>query len=331
MACLNGLPVVFVTGHGVRVAGQKGDQPFCLQPPSGHKPGTYKLKSKYMFIIKKAAGLRSFLEKNNGQQVKTGFVPTMGALHDGHLSLIRQSKNEGHFTVCSIFVNPTQFNNAEDFAKYPVTIEKDIEMLATAGCDLLFLPDLREIYPDPEEQAPQYNLGYLETVWEGKYRPGHFQGVCQVVEKLFRMVKPAHAYFGLKDYQQCMVIRRLNELTGLNSDIQLHLCATLREPDGLAMSSRNMRLTEEQRNTAPAIYRELQYVKEHIQPGDTGELLNASINRLKAAGFEPDYFGLAHAYTLEPVTHWDGHIPLVCLAAAFLGPVRLIDNLVITK
>lgn len=284
-----------------------------------------------MFIIKKAAGLRSFLEKNNGQQVKTGFVPTMGALHDGHLSLIRQSKNEGHFTVCSIFVNPTQFNNAEDFAKYPVTIEKDIEMLATAGCDLLFLPDLREIYPDPEEQAPQYNLGYLETVWEGKYRPGHFQGVCQVVEKLFRMVKPAHAYFGLKDYQQCMVIRRLNELTGLNSDIQLHLCATLREPDGLAMSSRNMRLTEEQRNTAPAIYRELQYVKEHIQPGDTGELLNASINRLKAAGFEPDYFGLAHAYTLEPVTHWDGHIPLVCLAAAFLGPVRLIDNLVITK
>lgn len=284
-----------------------------------------------MFIIKKAADLRLFLEKKAAELQKTGFVPTMGALHEGHISLIHRSKTEGHFTVCSIFVNPTQFNNPEDFAKYPVTIEKDIELLVSAGCDLLFLPDTEEIYPNPAEKAPHYSLGYLETVWEGEYRPGHFQGVCQVVEKLFRLVKPAHAYFGLKDYQQCMVIRRLTELTGLNGQIRLHFCPTLREPDGLAMSSRNMRLTEEQRIIAPAIYRELQFVKNHIQPGDTGEWLNTSINRLKEAGFVPDYFGLAHAYTLEPVTHWDGHIPLVALAAAFLGPVRLIDNLVITK
>lgn len=280
-----------------------------------------------MLILKKTAGLHAFLQKT--PQVQIGFVPTMGALHEGHVSLIRQSKTDGHFTVCSIFVNPTQFNNPEDFAKYPITIEKDIEMLAKAGCDLLFLPGLREIYPDPNEQAPYYNLGYMETVWEGKYRPGHFQGVCQVVEKLFRVVQPAHAYFGLKDYQQCMVIRRLNELTGMDKNIQLHLRPTLREADGLAMSSRNMRLTEEQRKTAPALYRELQYVKNNIQPGNTAELLNISINRLKEAGFIPDYFGLAHAHTLEPITEWDGNMPLVCLAAAFLGPVRLIDNLVL--
>lgn len=281
-----------------------------------------------MYIFKKKADLHAFLQKAVQEQV--GFVPTMGALHEGHVSLIRQSKTDGHFTVCSIFVNPTQFNNPEDFAKYPITIEKDIEMLAKAGCDLLFLPGLREVYPDPNEQAPYYNLGYLETVWEGKYRPGHFQGVCQVVEKLFRVVQPAHAYFGLKDYQQCMVIRRLNELTGMDKNIQLHLRPTLREADGLAMSSRNMRLTEEQRKTAPVLYRELQYVKNNIQTGNTAELLNASINRLKEAGFVPDYFGLAHAHTLEPVTEWDGNMPLVCLAAAFLGPVRLIDNLVVT-
>lgn len=284
-----------------------------------------------MFIIKKSADLRQFLEKKQQNHAKTGFVPTMGALHEGHISLVRQSKTGGHFTVCSIFVNPTQFNNPDDLAKYPVTLEKDIELLSRAGCDLLFLPGLKEIYPDPEEKAPHYDLGYLETVWEGRYRPGHFQGVCQVVEKLFRLVNPAHAYFGLKDYQQCMVIRRLNELTGMDKTIGLHLCPTLRETDGLAMSSRNMRLTEAQRQTAPALYRELQWVKDHIQPGDTTELLSASINRLKEAGFEPDYFGLAHAHTLQPLTDWDGQTPLVCLAAAFLGPVRLIDNLVITQ
>lgn len=281
-----------------------------------------------MFIFKKTVDLHAFLQKTGQGQI--GFVPTMGALHEGHVSLIRQSKADGHFTVCSIFVNPTQFNNPEDFAKYPITIEKDIEMLVKAGCDLLFLPGLREVYPNPNEKAPYYDLGYLETVWEGKYRPGHFQGVCQVVEKLFRMVEPAHAYFGLKDYQQCMVIRRLNELTGMESKIELHLRPTLRETDGLAMSSRNMRLTQEQRETAPAIYRELQYVKNNIQPGDTTELLYSSVNRLKEAGFVSDYFGLAHAHTLEPVTEWDGNMPLVCLAAAFLGPVRLIDNLVVT-
>lgn len=282
-----------------------------------------------MFILKKTTELRQFLMRQREPQSEIGFVPTMGALHEGHISLIRESKTAGRFTICSIFVNPAQFNNPEDFEKYPVTIEKDIQMLATAGCDLLFLPGLQEIYPNPNEIPPHYPLGFLETVWEGKYRPGHFQGVCRVVEKLFRVTEPGHAYFGLKDYQQCMVIRRLTELMGCPEKINLHLCPTLREPDGLAMSSRNLRLTEAQRDTAPALYRELQAVKEQLQPGNTHVQLLEPVKRLEAAGFIPDYFGLAHAYTLEPVEIWDGTMPLVCLAAAFLGPVRLIDNLVL--
>ncbi|MBL7727909.1 MAG: pantoate--beta-alanine ligase [Dinghuibacter sp.] len=283
-----------------------------------------------MFIFKKKHDLRAFLQRQPEITGKTGFVPTMGALHEGHVSLIKESKNAGLYTISSIFVNPTQFNNPEDFAKYPITIEKDIEMLAKAGCDVLFLPETSEMYPENEAPAPHYPLGYLESVWEGPKRPGHFQGVCQVVEKLFRIVEPAHAFFGLKDYQQCMVITRLVQLMGWEQQLQLHLCPTLREPDGLAMSSRNMRLNETERRTAPAIYRELTYIKAHLAPGDTTPLLQASTQRLVQEGFVPDYLGLAQAQTLEPVTVWDGQMPLVCLAAAFLGPVRLIDNLLVS-
>jgi pantoate--beta-alanine ligase len=282
-----------------------------------------------MLIFKKTAELEGFLSREREKNVQTGFVPTMGALHAGHVSLVERSKSAGLLTICSIFVNPAQFNNPEDFEKYPVTIEKDIEMLVGAGCDVLFLPGLREIYPDPDKKAPLYPLAFLETVWEGKYRPGHFQGVCRVVEKLFRIVQPHHAYFGLKDYQQCMVIRKLTGLMEWEDRLQLHLCPTLREPDGLAMSSRNMRLTEAERVIAPAIYREMQRVKSEIKPGDTAPLMQATQQRLADAGFVPDYFSLAHAHTLEPITIWDGTTPLVCLVAAFLGSVRLIDNLVL--
>lgn len=284
-----------------------------------------------MFIFKKKEELSRFLERQTDFLGKTGFVPTMGALHEGHVSLVRESKQAGLFTTCSIFVNPAQFNNADDFAKYPITIEKDIEMLAKAGCDVLFLPETSEIYPENEPPAPHYPLGFLETVWEGPKRPGHFQGVCRVVEKLFRTVSPAHAFFGLKDYQQCMVINRLVQLMGWEQQLKLHLCPTWREPDGLAMSSRNMRLNEQERKTAPAIFRELSYIKQHLAPGDTQPLVHSCTEKLVQEGFVPDYLGLAHAETLEPVTVWDGKMPLVCLAAAFLGTVRLIDNLVMNN
>jgi pantoate--beta-alanine ligase len=282
-----------------------------------------------MLIIKKTAELEEFLSRQRENDLITGFVPTMGALHAGHVSLIERSKNAGLLTICSIFVNPAQFNNPEDFEKYPMTIEKDIEMLFDAGCDVLFLPGLKEIYPDNDDKIPHYPLAFLETVWEGKYRPGHFQGVCRVVERLFRIVQPKHAFFGLKDYQQCMVIRKLTELMGWEKRLELHLCPTLRETDGLAMSSRNMRLTGAQRITAPVLYGEMQRVKAAMQPGNTIPLMQAAQQRLTDAGFVPDYFGLAHAHTLEPIEMWDGTTPLVCLAAAFLGSVRLIDNLVL--
>lgn len=256
-----------------------------------------------------------------------GFVPTMGALHPGHISLIEESRKQSDFTVCSIFVNPTQFNDPADFARYPITIDKDIESLEKAGCDLLFLPAVSGIYPDHPPRSVHYELGYLENLLEGRYRPGHFQGVCMVVDRLLTIVEPDHLFLGQKDYQQCMVIRRLLELTGRVDAIALHICPTLREKDGLAMSSRNMRLNEADRKTAAVIYQALSALKSQLRPGDLTGLKMQATQRLAGAGFRTDYVEIADARTLEPVSNWDGQQRIVALAAAFLGEVRLIDNL----
>jgi pantoate--beta-alanine ligase len=282
-----------------------------------------------MQVIKQTKALRHSLLPYR-QNSSVGLVPTMGALHQGHLTLIKAARRQNAVTVCSIFVNPTQFNNPADFAKYPVTIEKDIELLHDAGCDILFLPAVTEIYPVQPGPGEQYDLGFLETVLEGPMRPGHFQGVCQVVRRLFEAVEPHNAYFGLKDYQQCMVIQRLVQLMQPHPPLHLHLMPTLREPDGLAMSSRNMRLNAAERALAPTIHQTLLFMKEHLQPGPLQPLLTEATGRLRQAGFLPDYVSLADATTLEPVTDWDGKRPLVCLIAAFLNEVRLIDNLVLT-
>ena len=176
----------------------------------------------------------------------------------------------------SIFINPTQFNDPTDFKKYPVTLEKDIVMLEAAGCDILFLPSVEEIYPDGTTTTMHYDLGYLETILEGHYRPGHFQGVCMVVHRLLDIVKPDNLYIGQKDYQQCMVIKRLIELIGMKDLIQVNISPTLREPDGLAMSSRNMRLSDEERKNAVNIYQTLHFVKEQIADGRSGFLKEKS-------------------------------------------------------
>src|SRR5688572_10485824 len=219
-----------------------------------------------MILFKKAADLSKWFEtqrKNNGT---LGFVPTMGALHSGHLSLIDRSKKENRITAASIFINPTQFNDPKDFEKYPISIEKDIDLLEKTGCDILFLPSVKEIYPGGTATKKHYDLGFLETVLEGKYRPGHFQGVCMVVERLLNIVQPGNLYLGQKDYQQCMVIKRLSELMTL--PITVNICPTLREPGGLAMSSRNMRLGPGEREKAVTIYQCLLLAKEKIQPGN---------------------------------------------------------------
>lgn len=280
-----------------------------------------------MIIFKKAADLTAFLHQSTEKGNKTGFVPTMGALHQGHISLIETSKNTGALTVCSIFVNPTQFNDNKDFENYPTTIEKDIDGLEKAGCDVLFLPLVNEVYPAGLTYNDHYELGYLETVLEGKYRPGHFQGVCQVVHRLLKIIPADLLYLGQKDFQQCMVIKKMIELKGIKTEIVI--CPTFREADGLAMSSRNLRLSPANRNKAVEIFNTLSQIKTTVKPGDLKELKDHARKKLDAAGFKTDYVEIAEAATLELLNQWDGKTKLVALCAAFLGEVRLIDNMLL--
>ncbi|GAC1395094.1 MAG: pantoate--beta-alanine ligase [Sediminibacterium sp.] len=282
-----------------------------------------------MILFKKADELQKYLIEIKASGQKTGFVPTMGALHQGHLSLIENSKKLAEITVCSIFVNPTQFNDPKDFEQYPVTIEQDIRLVAQAGCDLLFLPSVQEIYPSGLQKQVHYDLGRLETLLEGKYRPGHFQGVCQVMHRLLDIVNPGILFMGQKDYQQCMVVQQLITLEGRH--IRLVTSPTLRETSGLAMSSRNRRLSETAKENATAVYHALQFMKQHLQPGPVKALIDEAGVILHQSGFEKtDYISICHAQTLEPVNEWDGHIPLIALIAAFIENIRLIDNLPLT-
>ncbi|MBK8787157.1 MAG: pantoate--beta-alanine ligase [Chitinophagaceae bacterium] len=280
-----------------------------------------------MILFKKAADITAWLLKSKTAGKKIGFIPTMGALHPGHISLIKASKKAGSISVCSIFVNPAQFNDAKDFDNYPSTIEKDIDALEKAGCDILFLPSVSEMYPAGTGNAKTYNLGYLETVLEGKYRPGHFQGVCLVVHRLLNIIPADDLYLGQKDYQQCMVIKKLVELENINTTI--HICPTLRETSGLAMSSRNMRLTEESQKQALKIFETLSYLKNNSKPGNLTALKQTAIDNLTNAGFKVNYIEIADAGNLDIINHWDGNSKLVAVAAAFLGEVRLIDNMLL--
>ncbi|RYZ21210.1 MAG: pantoate--beta-alanine ligase [Chitinophagaceae bacterium] len=279
-----------------------------------------------MYIFKTARELSDFLtrSRNGGQTI--GFVPTMGALHPGHLSLIREARAGNAVTVCSIFVNPTQFNNPEDFTNYPITIDSDVEQLITAGCDVLFLPSVAEVYPAGHVKQ-HYALGPVETVLEGAFRPGHFQGVCEVVDRLLELVDPDRLYLGQKDFQQCMVIRRLLELTGRQGRTELVIVPTMRETDGLAMSSRNLRLSAEQRVLALEISRQLRHVGERFGSASNDLLESDAKSALEAKGFQVDYISIAEPATLLPQPR--AQKPAVVLAAATIGPVRLIDNMLI--
>ncbi len=281
-----------------------------------------------MLIFHEVSHIRKYLDQQVLGRQTVGFVPTMGALHKGHLSLIQQSREQTQVTVSSIFVNPTQFNDPKDFEKYPVTIAQDIQLLIKAGCDVLFLPSAKEIYPDGTAHLPHYELGYLETVLEGKYRPGHFQGVCQVVHRLLEIVQPNQLFLGQKDFQQCMVIKKLIEQTELSAQVQI--VSTLRENDGLAMSSRNMRLTETERTNATAIYQALLFMKEQLKHVPVLQLKETAAKELTLKGFRVDYVELAKADTLELIEEWNGQDKVVALIAAYLNEVRLIDNMILT-
>ena len=277
-----------------------------------------------MVLFKEAGLLADYCRQEKEKGKKIGFVPTMGALHPGHVSLIHLSRKSNDITVCSIFINPTQFNNAEDLLHYPVTIEKDIEALEASGCEVLFLPSVQEIYP-AGYQKKHYDLGPIEFVLEGKYRPGHFQGVCQVVERLLEIVEPHQIFLGQKDMQQCLVVRKLLQLMNKDQEIELHIAPTLREPDGLAMSSRNLRLDNKQRKTALTLFQVLSMIRDNMNSSSPAELKSRAIQRLEQEGFRVDYVELADASDLMPAP--SGKKPDVALVAATIGDVRLIDNL----
>jgi pantoate--beta-alanine ligase len=277
-----------------------------------------------MILIKKTSDLNKLLSQKRSLNLSTGFVPTMGALHAGHISLIKKCGADNDISICSIFINPTQFNNKADFHKYPVTIEKDVEMLEQAGCDVLFIPSADEMYP-PDEIQEHYELGYLENILEGEYRPGHFQGVCMIVDKLLTVVNPDTLYLGKKDYQQCMIIKKMAELKG--HTVKIITGETLREIDGLAMSSRNMRFNANERANAVNIFKALTIIKDEIAAGDFTMLKKKAVNFLVQKGFKVDYIEIADAQTLMPQKLWDGKMKMVVLAAAYLNEIRLIDNI----
>ena len=254
-----------------------------------------------------------------------GFVPTMGALHGGHLSLVEMAKKENDFVVVSIFVNPTQFDNADDLINYPKTIEKDLSLLKSFNCDIVFTPTPEEIYED-NIKSQSFDFDGLEFQMEGKFRAGHFNGVGTIVERLFEIVKPHKAYFGEKDYQQIQIIRKMTEKKNL--PVQIISCPIHREKDGLAMSSRNTRLTKEQREAAPFIYETLKKAKIKFGTKNASEVVKWVENEFKNHPlFNLEYFEIADEETLLPVETKNPTKKYRAFIAVFAGKVRLIDNI----
>ncbi len=276
-----------------------------------------------MLTFSKIKETTDFLEQEINQGRSIGFVPTMGALHEGHLELMRRAKKENDLLVVSIFVNPIQFNKSEDLEKYPRNLEADKKLLETVGCDVLFSPETEEMYP--EEVNEKYDFWQLETVMEGAHRPGHFNGVAIVVKKLFEIVKPQRAYFGEKDFQQLAIIQKLVEMKKM--PVEIVPCPIVREADGLAMSSRNARLTPEERTIAPRIFEILQYAKSKKDSICTGPMKQMVINMFEAnEDFLLEYFEIADDKNLQAVTSWGKGEGIMGFVALQLGNVRLIDN-----
>lgn len=277
-----------------------------------------------MKVIRTVAELRSEIAASRAQGRSVGLVPTMGALHAGHVSLIDKARADNDIVVVSVFVNPTQFNNPDDLRTYPRTEQADCEKLVEAGVDFAFIPSVEEVYPEPDTRV--FDLGAVAEVMEGAMRPGHFNGVAQIVSKLFRMVEPDRAYFGEKDFQQIAVIKRMVELE--NIDVDIVECPIKRHDDGLAMSSRNVRLSAEQRTIAPNISRilheSLEYAKSH-NVAETKEWVVAQVNGYDA--MEVEYYEIVDALSMQPIADWNEAKQAVGCITVYLGDVRLIDNI----
>lgn len=259
--------------------------------------------------------------KNQGQSI--GLVPTMGALHEGHISLVNQAKEMSDYVVVSIFVNPTQFNNPEDLEKYPRTLEQDISLLEQYGVDCVFAPGIKEIYPD-DYTSPRIDLGMLDKVMEGKFRPGHFQGVVEVVKRLFEIIQPDSAYFGKKDFQQVAVIRYMTDFFHL--PVKIVECPIMRNEKGLALSSRNARLSEEEKQQALVLYNTLNFAKNNTSNFLPKELAEKCAGLIHASELKLEYIEIVNPVTLEALDEaWI--TGAVCCIAAYCGEIRLIDNM----
>mgnify|MGYP005749381665 FL=1 len=279
-----------------------------------------------MEVIKHVGTIREKMQAIRCSGKRIGFVPTMGALHEGHLQLLRASARENDITVCSIFVNPTQFNNPEDYKLYPRTSEQDIALLQSVNCDYLFLPEAQEVYS--QQTLLQFSFGALEAVMEGEHRPGHFNGVATIVSKLFHYVNPSRAYFGQKDLQQVAIVRQL--VQALSFDLELVCYPTVREEDGLAMSSRNKRLNEEQRQIATHLYKALQMAASMLSEKPVQSIKQEIGSYLQSINqVELEYFEIADPSTLQPLHEVQGASEVALCIAAHVGPVRLIDNLLV--
>ncbi len=274
-----------------------------------------------------ANDLTEQIQRLKSRGLKIGFVPTMGALHDGHLRLIKIAKKENDVTIVSIFVNPTQFNDKKDLEKYPRTLANDQQLLLSVRTDILYAPDVEDIYPDGTDTGADIDLGGLDTVMEGAHRPGHFNGVAQVVKRLLDIVQPDQLYMGQKDFQQFTIINYM--LKSLRIPVKLRVCPIVREKNGLAMSSRNVRLSSEAREQAKIIYNTLKAVKQKSKTTDPAQLSAYAMKRLNKPPFTPEYFDIVDGDTLERVGNMDQHSYVVACTAVWVEGVRLIDNMVL--
>tara|TARA_B110000908_G_scaffold143127_1_gene171848 strand:+ start:2654 stop:3502 length:849 start_codon:yes stop_codon:yes gene_type:complete len=269
------------------------------------------------------------IEQTSFKNLKIGFVATMGALHQGHVTLIDLAKKECDIVVCSIFINPTQFNNPDDFASYPKTIDKDIALLQQANCDILFVPSVEEVFPK-EQKLKTYSLNGLDLLFEGEKRPGHFNGVCNVVHRLFQIIEPQKAYFGKKDFQQLAIIQHMSNQ--LNLGIEIVGCETARETNGLAKSSRNLLLSEKAKSDAGIIYSSMKEAKSELEKIEISEIILAAKNKLqKIPNSKIDYVSIAETSMLEPIYKRKEGQKIVMLVAVFVENVRLIDNLMLNE
>jgi pantoate--beta-alanine ligase len=280
-----------------------------------------------MILFKKEHLLQNYLISLKLDKKSIGLIPTMGALHDGHLSLIQKAKEENDCVVCSIFVNPTQFNETADLEKYPRTAAKDIELLTSVGTDILLMPPVEEVYPKELDTTLQLDFGKLATLMEGEFRPGHFDGMAQVVNRLSNMVQPDSLYMGQKDFQQITIVRSM--LTQLKSEIKLVMCPIKREENGLAMSSRNVRLTPENRTLAVKVSQTLLGVKQMIDEKTPKEVKDWAMKELSIPEFRLEYFEVVDGVSLKPIDDFSETNFAVACTAVWAGEVRLIDNMVL--